>query len=82
MKDQIASEYVEMRTRLPVPVQKSIIAALLGLRMPKKYFLHIQLNIFVTINGYCDHYHHFQQDHRRLHCRELISRIHEPYLKF
>ena len=38
MKDQIASEYVEMRARLPVPVQKPIVAALLGFRMPKKYF--------------------------------------------
>ena len=82
MKDQIASEYVEMRIRLPVPVQKPIVAALLGFRIPKKYFLHIKLIIFVPINGYCDHYHHFQQGHCRLRCRELISRIHERHLKF
>ena len=38
MNDQIASEYVEIRMRLSVPVQKLIVAALLGFRMPKKYF--------------------------------------------
>ena len=52
MNDQIASEYVEIRIRLSDPVQKLIVAALLGFRMPEKYFHISNRSFFVTINCY------------------------------